>query len=417
MYVLYTPADTTEEQKTRLQIIMTRIYMVLLIVLLFILVIYISLVQVVQTITIESPSYDQYLKVYEQYPQSLTCPCSVLNIRHDTFVQIEANFHHICDSIFVSDNYLSILNDIAALRPVILQSTVLQHWRLISLWCELSKANFIDGRQAFYTQELATSTVLTFQSFEAEVLVLVELFRTSTIMRFQRALSIIRDTTNINGLWSGHLTNAFVQVYGEVPAQYIRLRYNSYRNDTCRCLLNSSCTAPLTIYDYNLSPPRFLFKIPGLLQGCYGVEATLQSSLECYYNQTCLDTLHFSINPNMTMDVSALDFTRIQNRFTATTPLYQFTAQMLIETWSNTSSHTAFFHHCQPSSCSYSYVGKNNLVVIITTIISLIGGLNTILKFVISRVTDLVRKWQKRYIQAHPIIQGKRLFIVSLTTR
>ena len=170
------------------------------------------------------------------------------------------------------------------------------------------------------------------------------------------------------------------------------------------------------MYD-NTHPPRLLFETPGLLQGCYGVEATLQSSLECYYNQTCIDTLHFNINPNMTINVLALNFTRIQNGFTTTTPLYQFIEQMLVETWSNTSSHAAFFHHCQPLTCSYSYVGKNNLVVIITTIIGLIGGLNFILKLVIPHVTDLVRRWQRRNIQQHPIIQGKRLFIVSPITR
>ncbi|CAF1677223.1 unnamed protein product, partial [Didymodactylos carnosus] len=44
---------------------------------------------------------------------------------------------------------------------------------------------------------------------------------------------------------------------------------------------------------YDTSTGQIQFLVPGFLSGCYIIEALLQSSLVCLYDQTCLDQLSY----------------------------------------------------------------------------------------------------------------------------
>ncbi|CAF4336263.1 unnamed protein product, partial [Rotaria sp. Silwood2] len=95
------------------------------------------------------------------------------------------------------------------------------------------------------------------------------------------------------------------------------------------------------------------------------------------------------------LNISALNMKSPQSRFNVTTPISTLVNQMMIEDWFNISSHVAFYEQCRPLICTYSYVGKNDLIVVITTIIGLISGLTTILKFLTPRVVHTVWRWFK----------------------
>ena len=48
----------------------------------------------------------------------------------------------------------------------------------------------------------------------------------------------------------------------------------------------------------------------------------------------------------------------------------------MVEQWSNTTDYETFFTECAPNYCAYTITERPNLIIIITTLIGLVGGLN-----------------------------------------
>jgi hypothetical protein len=63
----------------------------------------------------------------------------------------------------------------------------------------------------------------------------------------------------------------------------------------------------------------------------------------------------------------------------------------------STTSHRNYYNQCYPIQCTYSYIGKNDF----TTVIGLIGGLSTILKFVIPQIIKIYLKFRKNRVESH----------------
>jgi hypothetical protein len=67
----------------------------------------------------------------------------------------------------------------------------------------------------------------------------------------------------------------------------------------------------------------------------------------------------------------------------------------------STTSHRNYYNQCYPIQCTYSYIGKNDFKTVITTVIGLIGGLSTILKFVIPQIIKIYLKFRKNRVESH----------------
>ena len=63
---------------------------------------------------------------------------------------------------------------------------------------------------------------------------------------------------------------------------------------------------------------------------------------------------------------------------------------MMIEEWNFSYSFDEFYHKCNPSFCSFTYEREINIVYIITTIVGLIGGINTVLKFIAPLIIKII---------------------------
>ena len=87
---------------------------------------------------------------------------------------------------------------------------------------------------------------------------------------------------------------------------------------------------------------------------CYALEAFLQSTLECFYDQQCID----SNNTFKAMEIFNSTIEMLVN-------------ELMVEEYSNNIPYKNYFVQCAPSS----YTGKINIIEGITTLISLYGGL------------------------------------------
>ena len=124
--------------------------------------------------------------------------------------------------------------------------------------------------------------------------------------------------------------------------------------------------------------------------GCFQVEAFLNSTLECFYNQTCMDRVNAMVNAWLPWrrNFTALNATRnLPND-----SIYSVVSKLFVEKWSSSKSFTNYYRVCAPQSCSYEYNGRRGLILLITAAISIFGGLSTGLKIIFRVLLWFMRK-------------------------
>jgi hypothetical protein len=168
---------------------------------------------------------------------------------------------------------------------------------------------------------------------------------------------------------------------------------------------------------FNHTGTRILFAIPGLYVGCYLVEAMRQSNLQCLYNQACLDQLTSYLNSSTHFNATALDGT-IPSRFNTSTSVSEILATLMVDSWINNISYSSYYTQCKPSQCTYSIVGRNSFIYILTTLIGLFGGLYKALKITVPFAVKIIRN-RRRKIQPSTTeeLASKRMFIIDVRLR
>ncbi|CAF3913855.1 unnamed protein product [Adineta steineri] len=116
--------------------------------------------------------------------------------------------------------------------------------------------------------------------------------------------------------------------------------------------------------------------IPGLVVDCLPIQTMFASTLECFYNQSCLNILLSAYQVNI--NISILN-TSLSSRFTPTTTLNYLVNELFIEEIFNETIYGSYYQQCAPVYCSYTYSQRFDLVYVITTLIALFGGLNVTL--------------------------------------
>ncbi|CAF1609494.1 unnamed protein product, partial [Adineta ricciae] len=138
------------------QKISTRVYVTLLTIVLIILLIYNSIETITKTITVKTPSLNEYLHLYSKYPQSLTCPCTDISIEYEKFVEVQYSFHQVCTSDFVSEqwiNYLSSFPGNVTLTVDDFRWTSSHSFQTLRAFCDLIAKALSDGLDRFYASE------------------------------------------------------------------------------------------------------------------------------------------------------------------------------------------------------------------------------------------------------------------------
>jgi hypothetical protein len=405
---LFLSDDPTEndDYETRGQIIATRLFLVLFILSLVILTIYSSQRQVTKTVTIVNPSIEQYKSLNDNHSQTLDCPCESIDIPRQTFITLRPTYHQVCQSSFVSSEWITGLYNISFnLNLYTRDFRFLGGLTFITIrsLCQLSLTLINDGLSDF-----GESTFLTVQTISENQLVqegqsLINLFISTSENAFISSLQTVRDTTQANVLLSGLATSTSVRIdtlNGTDVTMAIRAK--TYNVSSCSCYADPTCVEPASLYSPDLTK-TLLYTLPGFLIGCYMVEATLKSNLSPLYNQSWIDDfrarIQFDDYNSVPVNTTALN-SSLNSQYNMTTPINVMMENMMTEPWYTYVNYSAYYEQCHPTECKYTYVVKFDIVYIVTTIIALIGGLVTILQLVIPRAVKLIRQcWFKRYHQ------------------
>ncbi|CAF1191267.1 unnamed protein product, partial [Didymodactylos carnosus] len=360
---------STNDQDIQNELISTHLYIALLFTSFVILLFYTSLTATTQTVTVKEPSITQYTQIYEKYSKTVSCPCSTITVPYANFLQLQPTYHQICSSDFVKQKWFDYIENyntaagnmvLGGLANDFLLSGSAMMQQLKS-FCQLSQSTIIDGMQVFYSTRYATATVTPFELFSTEFDRNIRLFISTTTNTFISSLQLIRDTT---------------QAY----------------NYTCSCYNTSLCKEVSAVYYVKPNDTwiNLAFVVPNWYVGCYILESLLQSTLECFYQQQCFGQMHlyYSALPNISLLNSS-----IESKYQSNTTIGDIVYQLMVEHWNPNVSYDQYYQQCQPKQCTYTYVQQFVLIYVITTIISILGGLTKVLQIIVPRGIKLLRKY------------------------
>ncbi|CAF1662607.1 unnamed protein product, partial [Adineta ricciae] len=382
---------TTDEHKLRKQRVSTRLLILLLIVSLFTLLLYTASINITQIIQVEKPSLQKYFELYRIHGQTLSCNCTEISINYKKFIDIQYSLHQVCQSDFVTQkwiNYLAISFGGVPEEHMNFQMVGAFIFQGLSTLCSLVNETISNRLTQFYSNQYISAFVTPKDIFESQTTTFIDQFKSSTTAEFLASLTMIRNITQSNALVSSLFTNfMFEYDYYRGPARSWPRKYGD-----CTCALSHICVVTATISDF-YGTSRF--SIPGLYVGCYIIEALLQSNLQCFYDNNCINTLKSYFTESTPMNVTPLNES-LSNRFLKDSTIENILKELMVEKWNSSSTYGKYYNECQLSQCIYTKLAKNGVLYIVTTVIGLLGGLTTVLKILVPGLVTFISNMKRR---------------------
>ncbi|CAF3789909.1 unnamed protein product [Rotaria socialis] len=393
----------------RTALISTRVYIVLLTFAVAILVLYTALYGNTQNITIQNPSQMTYEILFNKYPTTLLCRCSQVTIPYGKFISVFTRYHPICSSFFVSQTWINMLfnPNISYYIQIDFRSSASGLFQLLSSYCSFVNRSVNDALDDFLSNSLLSMYVLSSQSLDIQIQEESLFVQTSTANSIRRLIRLIRNTTYSNHLQPALQTSSMAALYffpdGQIASGVLDGSYIQTDGLQCWCSVSSNCSTVVAFFDlyaYDtggvyISPTLPIANLSGFVVGCYAIESLLRSTLECFFDKTCLDTLDrfFPITSITNFDVLSAN----QTRFPRQTSIETLINELFIEEWSTVISFSSYYQQCAPMSCTYMYVQHNNVLYILTTLLGLYGGLTVALRLCVLYFIDF---WRRRSIRS-----------------
>ncbi|CAF1157256.1 unnamed protein product, partial [Didymodactylos carnosus] len=378
----------------------TRLFILCLTISMVILISYTTLTTVTITVKIEQPTSFVFLQqLYPKYNQTLNCPCTQISIKYKEFISFQPTFHQVCSSDFISQSWFNYDPVDFSMVALDFRVTMSSSFLALLTFCKLSIETIQNTLLVFNSSTFVTSNVISENLFQVRAVEFISLFQETTIKSFQNSLKMISETTQGNALAASIyivLDNSSHQLLSVSPFFSI----NNNTGEICWCKVNKSCVIDSAIYslwtpDYTDIPT--LFNIPHFYIGCYIIESLLLSTLECFFNQSCLDSINtylysMSLYPfNATIMNSSLE-----SQYKISTPIGEIVQQLMIEQWNDQIFYDQYYSACQPIECTYTYQKQADLIYMITTIIGLLGGVTTVLKLLIPSFVSFLSREKDR---------------------
>jgi hypothetical protein len=199
---------------------------------------------------------------------------------------------------------------------------------------------------------------------------------------------MIRNTNQANALLSAILTNYDFSV---TFVSNIDKTVHAYPKQYCACSCATTAKCAEQFYVYSYRNATRLYSIPGMYRGCYTVEALLQSTLECFYDEICANQFRPTAVSSIIDYFTSLD-PSLPSEYSVNSTIQELLNGLMIEEWNLSITYNTYYNECQPIICTYTYETKNGIVYIITVLLGLVGGLITALEFVVPILVKFVRR-------------------------
>ncbi|CAF3734762.1 unnamed protein product [Adineta steineri] len=261
-------------------------------------------------------------QLYRDHPDTLSCPCSTITVPLKVLVSNTIIHHPVCESIFVSKEWIEALHFENASRYGTgdFRTTASSQFKILASLCTLSQDIASQNLLDLDNNEFINNYLLSQEQVEDKVNGTTEFFKNSASSRIFSFLNYLRTTTRADYLISALNTNYLIAnnpriVDESQPFMGMLLsgetKYSDQSSDASTNGESMGCsnTNPTTTvsfsdishlerYHYHSEwtrPQRNATLVNGFFTACTPLEAILKSTLDCLYNATCLQLLtrHF----------------------------------------------------------------------------------------------------------------------------
>lgn len=412
------PLTVNNEYELQNERVATRIFVLVLMLAALVLFIYTAQVTITQTIEVKNPSYEYFQFLSTRYLPTLRCACSNAAIQQNTFITIVPQFHQLCSSIFVMSEWIN--HVISATTPYVSDDfsyTGGLFFQALAVFCRLANETIMDALETFGSTSFITVEALAKDSFHQQVYEMFSTFHSITELAFYQSFNTIALSYGINMLLPGLFGNFELRLPPVPGTPYTQLDTSSrlYITGTCRCDLTPTCVAPSVLRDQRRNSSDSFFIIEGLFTGCYLVESTRRSTLECFYSASCIAKIEQLLQTSTNFSHPVLPLNAlVESQFNVTSNIDQLLARAMVERWEQNISHTQYFAQCRPTTCLYELSTRFNVIYIATTIIAILGGITKVLRLCVLRIVKVIR----RRFTGPPIISNEssklKLFSTNL---
>lgn len=372
----------------RYQIIATRLYISILIVCMITITFYQGIRQVLHQQIIRHPTLSQYLELGTSDADRLVCPCQNISVPRYEFISLDPMYHDVCSSFYVSSDwmeYLDLMLTYQAVTDFPYRVNLAPSFRLLKTLCDHAQESVDSTLKLFLETDFVSSVVVQQNIFLTQFESLIKGWKFSTVNRFELETKVIQAI---------HQGNKYLNEFYNFKYQInqsngeISMAPSEYSN--CSCDLSQWChtPTPIGLVDVNGAKYYVNFTIDSFYVGCSIFESLAQSTLECFYNQTCLDAIRLHLNSTLSYSLKPkpeLVAMSNPNRWSnATTETVQsILDQLMIIEWKSNISFTRYYQSCGPTSCALEYRARQEIFVTLVTAFSVFGGLSTGLKLII----------------------------------
>ncbi|CAF1196645.1 unnamed protein product [Adineta steineri] len=372
----------------------TRLYLILFFLALTILILFTSITPQSISVTVPSPSFTDFIQLYAKHSDTLRCPCEQTTIKYRQFISsIKPIYHEICLSDFVSADWINLKYNESSSSKLFthdFRSQAEYHFQLLSTLCRMANQTIEESLQTFFLTELVTNDVLSQESFQIQIDLIVEQFKRTMPETFQQTVQLIKANLEINQFITPRNT-VFYVYSGQTEANlYLDMRSYNWKEkpgcdniflekQECKCypFSTNECYLSTVIIDDQMEH----IPIPGTIQTWFPLQSLFNSTLECFYDAKCLAKITQFINSS----VSRTNFTPLELPSSSSLNkqfdyIESLANDLFIRSWNNESSYQSYFDECHPRTCQYTYQRRFHYIYMITTIVGSIGGLNIVLR-------------------------------------
>jgi hypothetical protein len=375
---------------------------------------------------IYSPTQTDFERLQILYPNTFSCPCSKITIPQKQFIELSPAFHTICSSDFVSlEWFTALLNSLAegGIEYFLdFRSVALNNFNQLQLFCLLANQTIQDSLATFDETPFISSQVLPISILNIESNVSFSTFQQLTANMFSLQIKFIQNTSYVNQLFSELFSNGEISAITsnatDLEIELVSVNYSSSNTTTCSCILDPfTCASPSAIYEnvtFSTNQEDFLVPMPTFLLGCFATDSLFLSTLECFYNQSCLDVLQPYI-PEFNM--TALNSSQ-PSQYKPNTRIGVIIENLLVEKWNTFISFEKYFSACAPQICTYSYEQRENFIFFLTTLLSLFGGLTVVFRMISPYLALIISKRFRRHVGTphnHRSKCNRKLFQIQMS--
>ena len=369
---------------------------------------YAGLVQHSENQIILTPSQSIVEKLFEQYSDTLQCPCSTVSIVQQDFIShLNGSLHPVCSSALASKEWSTYLRGNPFTTPSeFLASSDFRQWGLLlfktlTSLCSLANETLTIAIAQYRARRFISNQLLPQPLFQAENDANMQQFQATSATIFRSLVGTIRAATQGNALITVFKTNWIPKVdYLAIGVPLLTVPV-VYKNSNCSCATSSTCSEPAKFFGDDSAP---YYTVSNMFYGCTPLDSLLMSSLSCFFSATCLDSFLSAIPLTATgmlytnaFSMAPLYFSSNNTRFRVNDTFETIINALFIDSWSSEISFSHYFDACQPLHCTYVFIQRLDITRVVTTFLSVFGGLSLILRFCTPHLIRVVKELSNRF--------------------